>query len=126
MRSSTMPPVASSQHSVYCACPGPIRPRALVRQESTYAAAPGPVDPDLAEVADVEDADPLPDGRVLLQHPAAVLQGHLPAAERRELRAERDVPVVEGRAVQAVSPAVAPAASSAMAATYPSASPGSR
>src|SRR5690242_17354884 len=41
MRSSTTPP-SSRQHSVYCACPGPIRDRSLVRQPSTNAAAPGP------------------------------------------------------------------------------------
>src|SRR5690554_1203625 len=43
MRSSTTPPVASSQHSVHCAPPGLIRSRSLVRQELTNAAAPGPV-----------------------------------------------------------------------------------
>ena len=43
MRSSTTPPVASSQHSVYCALPGSIRPRSLVRQALTKSAAPGPV-----------------------------------------------------------------------------------
>src|SRR3954447_25199958 len=41
MRSSTTPP-SSRQHRVYCACPGPIRDRSLVRQLSTKAAAPGP------------------------------------------------------------------------------------
>ena len=38
-----MPPVASSQHSVYCALPGAIRPRSLVSVALTYAAAPGPL-----------------------------------------------------------------------------------
>src|SRR3954447_23047760 len=42
MRSSTIPPVASSQHSVYCALPGAIRPRSLLSVALTYAAAPGP------------------------------------------------------------------------------------
>src|SRR5690349_12589528 len=42
MRSSTTPPVASSQHSVYCALPAPTRSRSLVRDALTYAAAPGP------------------------------------------------------------------------------------
>src|SRR4051794_6938436 len=42
MRSSTTPPVASSQHSVYCARPGPIRPRSLVSVRFTNSAAPGP------------------------------------------------------------------------------------
>src|SRR4051794_19947591 len=41
MRSSTTPP-SSVQHSVYCAWPGPMRDRSLVRQPSTNAAAPGP------------------------------------------------------------------------------------
>src|SRR6478609_5343588 len=41
MRSSTTPPV-SSQHRVYCALPGAIRPRSLVRQALTNSAAPGP------------------------------------------------------------------------------------
>src|SRR5262245_8184935 len=42
IRSSTTPPVSSSQHSVYCAFPGAILPRSLLRQELTNAAAPGP------------------------------------------------------------------------------------
>src|SRR3954452_16362121 len=42
MRSSTTPPVASSQHSVYCACPGPMRVRSLVRVRLTKSTAPGP------------------------------------------------------------------------------------
>src|SRR6478735_124587 len=37
-----MPPVWSSQQSVYCAWPGPIRPRSLVRVLLTKSAAPGP------------------------------------------------------------------------------------
>ena len=38
-----MPPVSSSQHSVYCALPRPILPRSLVRVALTYAAAPSPL-----------------------------------------------------------------------------------
>src|SRR6478752_7581173 len=38
-----MPPVAASQHSVYCALPGTILWRSLLRVALTYAAAPGPV-----------------------------------------------------------------------------------
>src|SRR3712207_3418334 len=41
MRSSTTPPSASQQR-VYCACPGPMRPRSFVRQRLTKSAAPGP------------------------------------------------------------------------------------
>ena len=52
-------------------------------------------DDGLAEVADVEDADRLADRGVLLDHAGGVLQRHRPAAEVRELRAERLVPVVE-------------------------------
>src|SRR5688500_16448366 len=37
-----MPPVASSQQSVYCAWPGWILPRSLLSVALTYAAAPGP------------------------------------------------------------------------------------
>src|SRR5664280_1255759 len=42
MRSSTTPPVASSQHSVYCACPGAIRARSLVSVALTKSRAPRP------------------------------------------------------------------------------------
>ena len=92
-----MPPVASSQHSVYCAWPG--RDPAEVVAQAGVDVLRGAVAADhrLAEVADVEDADGLADRRVLLDHPGRVLQRHLPAAELRELRAERDVPVVQGR-----------------------------
>src|SRR3954452_6414123 len=41
IRSSTTPP-ESSQHSVYCACPGAMRPRSLVRHALTKSRAPGP------------------------------------------------------------------------------------
>src|SRR6478752_5247564 len=42
MRSSTTPP-ASSQQRVYCAEPGSMRRRSLVRHALTKSAAPGPV-----------------------------------------------------------------------------------
>jgi hypothetical protein len=52
-------------------------------------------------VADVEDTDRLAHGDVLLQDTAArVLDGHVPAAEVGELRAERDVAVVQGSLLQ--------------------------
>ena len=38
-----MPPVASSQHRVYCALPGWILPRSLLSVALTWAAAPGPL-----------------------------------------------------------------------------------
>src|SRR6188472_4755231 len=38
-----MTPPDSVQHNVYCALPGPIRPRSLVSVALTYAAAPGPL-----------------------------------------------------------------------------------
>jgi hypothetical protein len=53
--------------------------------------------PRLAEVADVEEADPRAYGAVLGEHATGVLQRHLPAAELGELRAERDVTVVQRR-----------------------------
>ena len=90
-----MPPVAASQHSVYCALPGRIRPRSLLSVALMYAAAPGPVHDRLAEVADVEDADGLADRGVLLDHAGGVLERHGPAAELGELGPEGDVPVVQ-------------------------------
>jgi len=48
-------------------------------------------------MADVEDAHAFTDRRVLAHDAAAgILDGHLPAAEVRHLRAERNVTVVEG------------------------------
>ena len=55
----------------------------------------GPADHRLAEVADVEDTDRLAHGGVLLDHAGGVLQRHRPAAELRELRAERLVALVQ-------------------------------
>ena len=49
----------------------------------------------LAEVRDVEDADALAHGRVLLDHTRGVLQRHRPPTELRELRTQCDVPVVQ-------------------------------
>ena len=96
MRSSTTPP-ASLQHSVYCADPGWMRRRSLVRQALTKSAAPGPGHRGLAEVADVEDADALAHRGVLGDDAAAgVLDRHVPAAEVGHLGAEGDVAVVEG------------------------------
>ena len=37
-----MTPPDSVQHNVYCALPGPMRPRSLVSAELTNCAAPGP------------------------------------------------------------------------------------
>jgi len=37
-----MTPPDSVQHNVYCALPGPMRPRSFVSAEFTYSAAPGP------------------------------------------------------------------------------------
>ena len=95
MRSSTTPP-SSAQHRVYCAWPGAIRSIPLVRQASTYAAAPGPRTDGLAQVRDVEDADGLAHGCVLLEDATTgIVDGHLPPAEVGELGAEGYVPVVE-------------------------------
>ena len=68
-----------------------------MRQALTNAAAPGPLTRRLAQVADVEDTDPLADRGVLRDDPAAgVLDRHLPAAEVGHLRAEADVALVQG------------------------------
>ena len=52
---------------------------------------------DLAEVADVEDADRAAHGRVLLEYAGRVLQRHLPAPELGELRPCGEVTIVERR-----------------------------
>ena len=92
-----MPPVASSQHSVYCALPG-LDPAEVVGERAVDVRRRARArDHGLAEVADVEDADRLADGRVLLDHAGGVLQRHRPAAELGELRAERHVAVVQRR-----------------------------
>ena len=55
----------------------------------------------LAQMADVEQPDRVPDRRVLGQNtPAGVLQRHAPTAELGELRTEGDVSVVQGRVEQ--------------------------
>ena len=79
----------SRRRSTACTAPCPCRilPRSLLSVALTYAAAPGPVTISLAEVADVEDADRLAHGGVLLDHARGVLQRHRPAAELRELGA---------------------------------------
>ena len=90
MMSSTTPPVASSQQSVYCARPGPIRPRSLLRQALTKSAAPGPVTRALPRCDTSKTPTAVAHRGVLLEHPAAgVLQRHLPAPEGGELGAER-------------------------------------
>ena len=61
----------------------------------------GPGRLDLPHVADVEDPGPLPHGHVLLAD-ARVLDGHLPAGERDELRTRRDMPVVQGGSLERV------------------------
>ena len=90
-----MPPVSASQASVYCAWPSDaveVVGQAGVDVLDGAVAMNG----QLAQVADVEDADGVPDRGVLLQHPGAlVLQRHLPAAELGELGAEGDMPVVQ-------------------------------
>ena len=54
----------------------------------------GPAHLDVAEVTDVEEPDVVAHRRVLLDN-AGVLNGHLPAAELGQPRAQGDVPVVQ-------------------------------
>jgi hypothetical protein len=58
-----------------------------------------PLDIDLAEMGEVEHPDGLADGPVLGEHPG-VLDGHGPPAELAHLGAERDVLLLQRRAVQ--------------------------
>ena len=82
------------------ACTAPAQARSGRARSSGRSRRRQPPPPDhgrLAEVADVEDADRLPDRRVLLEHAGScVLDRHLPPAEVGELGAESHVPVVEG------------------------------
>ena len=56
----------------------------------------GALDAGLAQVADIEDADALTDGRVLAHHASSgVLDRHLPAAEVSHLGSKGNVTVVE-------------------------------
>ena len=64
----------------------------------------GPARLDLAHVRDVEDAGALAH-RLVLGPDALVLHRHLPARERHEPRAGRDVAVVQGRALEGVGTA---------------------
>src|SRR4029450_3646152 len=106
MRSSTTPPLGS-QHSVYCAWPGPIRRRSLLRQVVRKSTAPRPRTLALPRCDTSQRAaaprltprpPPPPRHTRVEPPPAAVLQRHLPAAERGELRAEGGLPVVQRRA----------------------------
>ena len=63
------------------------------------SSAPGALDAELAHMADVEEARALAHGPMLFEH-AAVLDGHLPAAELDETRAERAMLIVERRAFE--------------------------
>jgi hypothetical protein len=76
---------------------GQVVGQALVEEFERAGAAHRP----LAEMAHVEDADPLAHCRVLRQDAApGIFDRHLPAAEVGHLCAERDVPVVHGRVLQ--------------------------
>ena len=104
MRSSTTPPVASSQHSVYCALPGSIRSRSLVRQALTKSAAPGPVTRALPRC----DTSKTPTASrtaacSLSTPPPAYSSGISQPPNGGELGTERDVPVVQRRTAQRAS-----------------------
>ncbi len=80
--------------------PGPDPAEVVAQAPVQVRRSARPADVELAEVADVEDADGVAHGSVLLEHAGGVLQRHLPAAELGELRPQRSVPVVEGRLLQ--------------------------
>ena len=88
-----MIPPRSFVSSVYCAS----RPDLgeIVRSVACSSSSRGPLDVELAHVRDVEDAAVGAHGAVLRDH-TLVLDGHLPAGERHQPRAERDVALVSG------------------------------
>ena len=90
-----IPPV-SFVSSVYCASPGASLSMSFESVACSSVARRRPLDLDLAHVRDVEDAGVGAHGPVLRDH-ALVLDGHLPAGERHQSRAGRDVAVVERR-----------------------------
>jgi hypothetical protein len=72
----------------------------VVREQRLERLEPGrTADVDLAEMAEIEQADALADGAVLRQRPR-VLDRHEPSAERGELGPERPVDVLEGAVAQ--------------------------
>ncbi len=77
-----------------------LEPVEIVRQERLEQLVRARAfDVELAHVRDVEHPSVGSDGAVLLDH-ALVLDGHLPAGERHHPRAEGDMPVVQGRALE--------------------------
>ena len=100
-----MIPPRSFVSSVYCASPGSIRSRSFESRRLEERVRLRPLDLDLAHVRDVEDAGVGAHGPVLLDD-ALVLDGHLPAGERHHPRPERDVAVVERRALERLGHAV--------------------
>ena len=100
-----MIPPSSFVSSVYCARP----PRAATTSFESSAleelARLRPFDLDLAHVRDVEDAGIRPHGPVLGDH-ALVLDRHLPAGERNDPRARRDVPLVQRRPAEGLHAAM--------------------
>ena len=93
-RSSSTPPSLVAQHAVLgAALRNPadvVGDQALEALERLRSAGQN-----LAHVGDVEDADAGPDGDVLLADPG-VLDRHLPAGERHQLRPCGEVRVVQG------------------------------
>ena len=101
MMSSTTWASSGSSRCVYCARPGPMRPRSLVSAHWSTGTAPGPGDPHRAEVRHVEDDRVLPARAVLLEH-AAVLDRHVPATELGQAGAEGAVLGIERAVAQRV------------------------
>ena len=94
-----MIPPRSFVRSVYCASPDSDLVEVVREQPLEELLRARALDLELAHVRDVEDAGVGPH-RAVLGDDALVLDGHLPARERDEPRAERGVPVVKRRAEQ--------------------------
>ena len=95
-----MPPVASSQHSVYCALPGPILPRSLLSVALTYAAAPGPVTITLPRWLTSKMPTASRTAVCSLTTPEGYSSGIDQPPNSANFAPERDVPVVQRRLQQ--------------------------
>ena len=89
-----IPPSSAHDHAVVGSADR--QPRWIADQRvGERVAGARAADPDLAHVRQVEQADPLADGPMLLEDARRVLDGHLPAGKVDQPRAQRAMPLDE-------------------------------